>query len=250
MKILVAVKRVIDYNVKIRVKPDQSNVDLANVKMAINPFCEIAVEEAVKLKEAGVATEVVVVSVGSKNCQEQLRASLALGADRAIHLDTELILDSINIAKLLVEVVNQEKPQLVIMGKQAIDTDNNQTGQMLAALANMPQATFASEISVTDECVQVTQEVDGGSQTISLNFPALITTDLRLNTPRYATLPNIMKAKRKPLDVIAVDSFEIDLTPRTAVLKVTPPPEKSSGIIVDSVDELIEKLKNEAKVIA
>jgi electron transfer flavoprotein beta subunit len=250
MKVLVPIKRVIDYNVKVRVKADQSNVDLANVKMAMNPFCEIAVEEAVRLKEKGVATEVVVVSIGDKACQEQLRTALALGADRAIHIEAENNLDSLNIAKLLQKVVEEEQPQLVILGKQAIDTDNNQTGQMLAALTNMPQGTFASEVVVSDGEVQVTREVDGGLQTLSLKMPAIITTDLRLNEPRYASLPNIMKAKRKPLEVKPASEFGINLTPRTELLKVTPPKERQAGIIVESVDELVEKLKNEAKVIA
>jgi electron transfer flavoprotein beta subunit len=249
MKILVPVKRVIDYNVKVRVKLDHSNVDLANVKMAINPFCEIAVEEAVTLKEAGIAAEVIVVSIGPKSCQEQLRTSLSLGADRAIHIETELDLDSLNIAKLLQRVVEQEQPQLIILGKQAIDSDNNQTGQMLAALTNLPQGTFASKVIVNDNKVQVTREVDGGLQTVELTLPAIVTTDLRLNEPRYASLPNIMKAKRKPLDVKQAEDFGIDLSPRTKLIKVMPPTERQVGIIVDSVDTLIEKLKNEAKVI-
>ena len=250
MKVLVPIKRVIDFNVKVRVKSDNSNVDLANVKMAINPFCEIAVEEAIRLKEAGTATEVIAVSIGTKACQEQLRTALALGADRAIHIETDLALDSINIAKLLQKVVEEEQPQLVILGKQAIDSDNNQTGQMLAALTNMPQGTFASIVKVDGDKVNVTREVDGGLQTLALNLPAIVTTDLRLNEPRYASLPNIMKAKRKPLDVKNAEDFGLDLTPRTKVLKVTPPPERKAGIIVESIDELVEKLKNEAKVIS
>lgn len=250
MKVLVPIKRVIDYNVKVRVKPDHSNVDLANTKMSINPFCEIAVEEAVRLKEAGIATEVIVVSIGDKSCQEQLRTALALGADRAIQIEAALNLDALNIAKLLQKVVAEEQPQLVILGKQSIDSDNNQTGQMLAALTGFAQGTFASEVKVTDNKVTVTREIDGGLQTISLDLPAIVTTDLRLNEPRYASLPNIMKAKRKPLEVRAASDFEIDLTPRTRLVKVSPPRERQAGIMVKTIDELVEKLKNEAKVIS
>jgi electron transfer flavoprotein beta subunit len=250
MKVLVPIKRVIDYNVKVRVKADNSNVDLANVKMAINPFCEIAVEEAIRLKEAGVATEVIAVSIGDKSCQEQLRTALALGADRAIQIETDLTLDSLNIAKLLQKVVEEEQPQLIILGKQSIDSDNNQTGQMLAALTGLAQGTFASEIKVTGEQAEVTREVDGGLQTVALNLPAIITTDLRLNEPRYASLPNIMKAKRKPLAVKSAADFGLNLSPRSTLLKVTPPAERQAGIVVESVDELVEKLKNEAKVIS
>lgn len=250
MKILVPIKRVIDYNVKVRVKADNSDVDLANVKMSINPFCEIAVEEAVRLKESGVATEIVVVSIGNKSCQEQLRTALALGADRAIQVDTEEQLESLNIAKLLQKVVEEEQPQLVILGKQSIDNDNNQTGQMLAALTGMPQGTFASKVVVDGDKVNVTREVDSGLQTVSLSLPAIVTTDLRLNEPRYAKLPDIMKAKRKPLDVKAAADFGINLTSRSNVIKVTPPSTRQAGVIVESVDELIEKLKNEAKVIS
>ncbi|WP_394175598.1 electron transfer flavoprotein subunit beta/FixA family protein [Thalassotalea litorea] len=249
MKILVPIKRVIDYNVKVRVKADNSNVDLTNTKMAINPFCEIAVEEAVRLKEKGVASEIVAVSIGDKSCQEQLRTALALGADRAIQIDAEGELDALNIAKLLQKIVEEEQPKLVLMGKQAIDSDNNQTGQMLAALTGLAQGTFASEVVVDGDDVSVTREVDGGLQTLSLNLPAIITTDLRLNEPRYASLPNIMKAKRKPLDVKSAADFGIDLSPRTKLLKVTPPAQREAGIVVETVDELIEKLKNEAKVI-
>jgi electron transfer flavoprotein beta subunit len=250
MKVLVPIKRVIDYNVKVRVKADNSNVDLANVKMAINPFCEIAVEEAIRLKEAGVATEVIAVSIGDKSCQEQLRTALALGADRAIQIESEQSLDSLNIAKLLQKIVDEEQPQLIILGKQSIDSDNNQTGQMLAALTGLAQGTFASEVKVSGEQVHVTREVDGGLQTVALNLPAIVTTDLRLNEPRYASLPNIMKAKRKPLAVKNAADFDIDLSPRTTLLEVTPPAERQAGIVVESVDELIEKLKNEAKVIS
>ncbi|GAA0816640.1 electron transfer flavoprotein subunit beta/FixA family protein [Colwellia asteriadis] len=250
MKVLVPIKRVIDYNVKVRVKPDNSNVDLANTKMAINPFCEIAVEEAIRLKEAGVASEVIVVSIGDKSCQEQLRTGLALGADRAIQIDTDESLDSLNIAKLLQKIVEEEQPQLVILGKQAIDSDNNQTGQMLAALTGMPQGTFASKVVVDGDKVNVTREVDGGLQTLALNLPAIVTTDLRLNEPRYASLPNIMKAKRKPLDVKPASEFGLNLSARTKLLSVTPPATRQAGIVVESIDELVEKLKNEAKVIS
>ncbi|MGK0306038.1 MAG: electron transfer flavoprotein beta subunit [Gammaproteobacteria bacterium] len=249
MKILVPVKRAIDYNVKVRVKPDNSAVDLTNAKMSINPFCEIAVEEAVRLKEKGVATEIVVVSIGDKSCQEQIRTSLALGADRGIQIDTDLTLDSLQIAKLLQKVVEQESPDLVILGKQSIDSDNNQTGQMLAALTGMPQATFASEISVDAGKIKVTREIDGGLQTIELTLPAVVTTDLRLNEPRYASLPNIMKAKRKPLEVKPAADFGVDLTSSVKVLKVEAPAQRKGGIMVANVAELVEKLRNEAKVI-
>ena len=249
MKVLVAVKRVIDYNVKVRVKSDCSDVDLANTKMALNPFCEIAVEEAIRLKEKGAASEVVVVSVGDKACQEQIRTALALGADRGIQIDTSDALDSLSVAKLLKAVVTEEQPGLVILGKQSIDSDNNQTGQMLAALTGMPQATFASELNITDDKATVTREVDGGLQTLELNLPAVVTTDLRLNEPRYASLPNIMKAKRKPLDVKSVDELGVALKNNVKTLKVEPPAERQGGITVASVDELVEKLKNEAKVI-
>jgi len=249
MKILVPVKRVIDYNVKVRVKADQSGVDLANVKMALNPFCEIAVEEAVRLKEAGVATEVVVVSIGPGVAQEQLRTALALGADRAILLETEQSLESLQVAKLLAKVVGTEQPQLVILGKQAIDSDNNQTAQMLAALTGMGQGTFASKVVVADGKVNVTREIDGGLQTVALNLPAVVSTDLRLNEPRYASLPNIMKAKKKQLDVIAADSLGVSLHSQVKVLKVTAPAVRQAGVKVDSVDTLIDKLKHEAKVI-
>ncbi|OOV88240.1 electron transfer flavoprotein subunit beta/FixA family protein [Oceanospirillum linum] len=249
MKVLVAVKRVIDYNVKIRVKADNSDVDLTNVKMAMNPFCEIAVEEAVRLKEKGIATEIVVVSVGPKTAQEQLRTALALGADRAIQVETEEKVDSLGVAKLLAKLVEEEQPGLVILGKQSIDSDNNQTGQMLGALTGMPQGTFASEVAVDGEKVNVTREIDGGLQTVALNLPAIVTTDLRLNEPRYASLPNIMKAKRKPLDVKNPADLGVDVASKVKTLKVEPPAERSAGIKVGSVDELVEKLKNEAKVI-
>tara|TARA_R110001583_G_scaffold63751_3_gene186183 strand:+ start:1414 stop:2163 length:750 start_codon:yes stop_codon:yes gene_type:complete len=249
MKVLVAVKRVIDYNVKARVKSDQTGVDLANVKMAMNPFCEIAVEEAVRLKEKGAAEEIIVVSIGPKAAQEQIRTALALGADRGIHIETDQELESLAVAKLLAKVVEEEQPGLVLLGKQAIDTDNNQTGQMLAALANLPQGTFASVVAVADGKVAVTREIDGGLQTVSLTLPAIVTTDLRLNEPRYASLPNIMKAKRKPLENKTPADYGVDTSPRLKVLKVESPSQRKAGIIVASVDELIEKLKNEAKVI-
>lgn len=250
MKVLVPVKRVIDYNVKVKVAADQSNVDLSNTKMAMNPFCEIAVEEAVRLKEAGSLSEIIVISIGDKSCQEQLRTALALGADRAIHIETSETLDSLNIAKLLQKIVEEEQPDLVILGKQSIDSDNNQTGQMLAALTALPQGTFASKLAISENKIQVTREVDGGLQIIELTLPAIITTDLRLNEPRYASLPNIMKAKRKPLEIKQAADFEINLAARTKLLKVSPPSQRQAGIVVDSVDELVSKLKNEAKVIA
>lgn len=252
MKVLVPVKRAIDYNVKVRVKPDNSGVDLNNVKMAINPFCEIAVEEAIRLKEKGVATEVIVVSIGDKACQEQIRTGLALGADRGIHIETDagVSLESLQVAKLLQKIVEAEAPDLVILGKQAIDSDNNQTGQMLAALTGMPQGTFASEVKVADGKVIVTREIDGGLQTVELSLPAVVTTDLRLNEPRYASLPNIMKAKRKPIDVQSAADLGVELTSNVKVIKVTPPPQRQGGIKVASVEELVDKLKNEAKVIS
>ncbi|MBE2168469.1 MULTISPECIES: electron transfer flavoprotein subunit beta/FixA family protein [Cobetia] len=250
MKVLVAVKRVIDYNVKIRVKADQSDVDLTNVKMAMNPFCEIAVEEAVRLKEKGVATEVVAVTIGPKAAQEQLRTALALGADRAVQVMTDDAVDSLAVAKLLAKVVEEEQPGLVILGKQSIDADNNQTGQMLAALTGMGQGTFASEVAVDGESVNVTREIDGGLQTVKLNLPAVVTTDLRLNEPRYAKLPDIMKAKKKPLDVKTPEELGVSTASKVTLVKVTPPAERQGGIKVGSVDELVDKLKNEAKVIS
>lgn len=249
MKILVAVKRVIDYNVKVRVKPDQSDVDLANVKMALNPFCEIAVEEAVRLKEAGTADEVVVVSIGPKAVQEQLRTALALGADRAIQVETDDMPDSLSAAKILKGVVEKETPDMVILGKQSIDSDNNQTGQMLGALTGMPQGTFASKVEVAEGAVNVTREIDGGLQTIKLNLPAIVTTDLRLNEPRYASLPNIMKAKRKPLETATPEELDVEIKRTIKLLKVESPAERSAGVKVADVDELVEKLKNEAKVL-
>ncbi len=250
MKVLVAVKRVVDYNVKVRAKADGSDVDLNNVKMAINPFCEIAVEEAVRLKEAGVATEVIAVSVGDKSCQEQIRTALALGADRGIHIDTAGSVEPLVVAKLLKAVVDKEQPQLVILGKQSIDGDNNQTGQMLGALANMGQGTFASEVVVDGDKVNVTREIDGGMQTVSLKLPAIVTTDLRLNEPRYASLPNIMKAKKKPLDVFTPEDLGVAITSHLTQVKVQPPAARQAGIKVKDVQELVDKLKNEAKVIS
>lgn len=248
MKVLVAVKRVVDYNVKVRVKADKTGVELANVKMAMNPFCEIAVEEAVRLKEKGIATEIVAVSVGPTNAQEQLRTAMALGADRGILVEAADA-EPLAIAKLLKAICDQEQPGLVILGKQAIDGDNNQTGQMLAALAGYGQGTFASVVKVEGNKAQVTREVDGGLQTVELALPAVVTTDLRLNEPRYASLPNIMKAKKKPLDVKTPADFGVDVSPRLKTLKVEAPAERSAGIKVKTIEELVEKLKNEAKVI-
>ena len=250
MKVLVPIKRVVDYNVKVRAKSDETGPDLANVKMAINPFCEIAVEEAIRLKEAGTAQEIIAVSIGTTACQEQLRTALALGADRAILVETELEVEPLGVAKLLKSVAEKEQPDLIILGKQAIDDDSNQTGQMLASLLSYPQGTFASEINIAEEKISVTREVDGGLQTVSLNLPAVVTTDLRLNEPRYASLPNIMKAKKKPLDTLTPEELGVDASPRTEILKVSPPPERAAGVIVESVDELVDKLKNEAKVIS
>ena len=250
MKIVIPIKRVVDYNVKVRPMADESGVDLNNVKMAINPFCEIAVEEAVRLKESGVAEEIISVTIGSTAAQEQLRTSLALGADRAILIETDSEVEPLGVAKLLKAVVEKENPDLIIMGKQAIDGDNNQTGQKLAALLGYPQATFASELSINDGKAEVTREIDGGLQTVSVNLPAIVTTDLRLNEPRYASLPNIMKAKSKPLDVMQASDLGVDISPRISTLKVTLPPEREAGVIVETVDELVDKLKNEAKVIS
>ena len=248
MKVLVAVKRVVDANVKVRVAANNSGVDLTNVKMAMNPFCEIAVEEAVRLKEKGVATEIIVVAVGPKEAQEQVRTALALGADRGILVEAADA-QPLAIAKILKAIVDQEKPGLVIMGKQTIDGDNNQTGQMLAALTGMGQGTFASAVNVADGKVKVTREIDGGLQTVELGLPALVTTDLRLNEPRYASLPNIMKAKKKQLDIKTPADFGVDVTPRVKTLKVEAPAARKAGIKVKTVEELVAKLKNEAKVI-
>ena len=249
MKILVPIKRVVDYNVKIRVKADQSGVELANVKMAMNPFDEIAVEEAVRLKEAGTATEVVAFSAGVAQCQETLRTAMAIGADRGILAETDVDLQPLAVAKLLKAVVDKEQPRLVILGKQAIDDDSNQTGQMLAALLGWPQATFASKVEVSGDSVRVTREIDGGLETLALPLPAVITTDLRLNEPRYATLPNIMKAKKKPLETLKPADLGVDVTPRLTTLKVVEPAKRSAGVLVADVAQLVEKLKNEAKVI-
>lgn len=249
MKILVPIKRVVDFNVKVRPKDDGSNVDTANVKMSINPFCEIAVEEAVRLKDKGIATEIVVVSIGDNKSQEQLRAAMAIGADRAILVETATALEPLAVAKCLKQIVERESPQLIILGKQSIDGDNNQTGQMLAALCQLPQGTFASEVTVEEGSVRVTREIDGGLQTLTLQLPAVITTDLRLNEPRFASLPNIMKAKKKPLDIIPVADLGVDVNPRIDLLKVELPAERAAGVKVASVEELVDKLKNEAKVI-
>ncbi|MGQ9725061.1 MAG: electron transfer flavoprotein subunit beta/FixA family protein [Tepidimonas sp.] len=249
MKILVPVKRVVDYNVKVRVKADGTGVDIANVKMSMNPYDEIAVEEAVRLKEKGVATEVVAVSCGVAQCQETLRTAMAIGADRAILVETDEELQPLAVAKILKALVDQERPGLVILGKQAIDDDANQTGQMLAALADLPQATFASKVEVQGDALEVTREVDGGQQTLRLTLPAIVTTDLRLNEPRYVTLPNIMKAKKKPLDTLKPADLGVDVTPRLKTLKVAEPPKRSAGIKVPDVATLVDKLKNEAKVI-
>ncbi|MFQ6370235.1 electron transfer flavoprotein subunit beta/FixA family protein [Shewanella sp. YIC-542] len=249
MKVLVPVKRVVDANVKIRVNAEHSAVDTANLKMALNPFCEIAVEEAVRLKEAGKATEIVVVSIGPKVAQEQLRTAMALGADRAILVETDDALPPLSIAKILQAVQAREQAQLILMGKQSIDGDNNQTGQMLAALTDMPQATFASAVDIDGEKLLVTREVDGGLQQLSMSLPAVVTTDLRLNEPRYASLPNIMKAKRKPLETLTLAELEVSLKPHQQILSVTPPAERQGGVMVSSIEELVDKLKNEAKVI-
>ena len=249
MKILVPVKRVVDYNVKVRVKSDGSGVDIANVKMSMNPFDEIAVEEAVRLKERGVATEVIAVSCGVTQCQETLRTAMAIGADRAILVETAEELQPLAVAKLLKALMDKEQPGLVILGKQAIDDDSNQTGQMLAALADLPQGTFANKVEVVDGKVNVTREVDGGLETLSLSLPAIVTTDLRLNEPRYVTLPNIMKAKKKTLTTFKPEDLGVDVSPRIKTLKVSEPPKRGAGIKVADVAALVDKLKNEAKVI-
>ncbi len=251
MKILVAVKRVVDYNVKIRVKSDNSGVDLANVKMSMNPFDEIAVEEAVRLKEAGIATEIVVVSAGATQCQETLRTALAIGADRAILVETpaDADLQPLAVAKILKALCEKEQAQIIILGKQAIDDDSNQTGQMLASLLDIPQATFASKVIIADGKATVIREVDGGLETIALTLPAVITTDLRLNEPRYVTLPNIMKAKKKTIDIVKPEELGVDIAPRLKTIKVEEPPKRSAGVMVADVAALVEKLKNEAKVI-
>ena len=249
MKILVAVKRVVDFNVKVRVKADGSGVETANVKMSMNPFDEIAIEEALRLKEAGTASEIVAVSCGAQACQETLRTALALGADRAILVETEVELQPLAVAKLLRAIAQKESPQLVILGKQAIDDDCNQTGQMLAALLGWPQATFASKVKISDGKAEVTREVDGGLETLSIKMPAVVTTDLRLNEPRYVTLPNIMKAKKKPLEVLKPDALGVDVAPRLKTLKVEEPPRRKAGVKVPDARTLVAKLRNEAKVI-
>lgn len=249
MKALVAVKRVVDFNVKVRVKSDQTGVDIANVKMSMNPFDEIGVEEAVRLKEKGVVSEIVAVSCGVAKCQETLRTAMAIGADRGILVETEEELQPLAVAKLFKALVDKEQPQLVILGKQAIDDDSNQTGQMLAALADLPQATFASQVEVSGDQVQVKREVDGGLETLELKLPAVITTDLRLNEPRYVTLPNIMKAKKKQLDVFKPEDLGVDVKPHLKTLKMVEPPKRGAGVKVPDVATLVDKLKNEAKVI-
>ena len=249
MKILVPIKRVNDYNVKVRPNQANTDVDLSNVKMAVNPFCEIALEEAIRLKEAGKATEIVAVSVGDEKNQEQLRTALALGADRALLVKANEILQPLDVSKVLVKVFEKEAPNLVIMGKVGIDGDHNQTGQMFSALTNLPQITFASNIELSSDSVEVTREIDGGLETLSSSLPAVITTDLRLNEPRYASLPNIMKAKRKPLEELTIDELGIEIKATVTTLKVESPPEREEGVKVENVDALIEKLKNEAKII-
>ena len=249
MKILVAVKRVVDYNVKVRVKSDQSGVDIANVKMSMNPFDEIAVEEAVRLKEAGLVTEIIAVSCGLTQSQETIRTAMAIGADRGILVETDAELQPLAVAKLLKAIVDKEQPDLIILGKQAIDDDSNQTGQMLAALLNISQATFASKVQLADGKAVVTREVDGGLETISIKLPAVITTDLRLNEPRYVTLPNIMKAKKKQLDIVKPEDLSVDVMPRITTIKVSEPPARAAGVMVPDIKTLVDKLKNEAKVI-
>ena len=249
MKILVPIKRVNDYNVKVRPNQSNTDVDLANVKMAVNPFCEIAVEEAIRIKEAGKAEEVVAVSVGTEKNQEQLRTALALGADRAILIKTETEVQPLDVAKILVKIFEKENPKLVLMGKQGIDGDHNQTGQMLGAMLSIPQATFASKVEIENDSVNVTREIDGGLETLSVELPAIVTTDLRLNEPRYASLPNIMKAKRKPIDEINLEELGLSIEQKVKTVKVESPSEREEGIKVDSVDALLDKLRNEAKVI-
>ena len=249
MIILVAVKRVVDYNVRVRPTADQTGVEISNAKMSMNPFDEIAIEEAIRLKEAGVASEIVVVSFGAKQCQETIRTALAMGADRGVFVETDVDLQSLAVAKLLKEIVNRENPSLVILGKQAIDDDANQTGQMLAALLNWGQGTFACDVKIESETAIVTREIDGGLQTVSLKLPAVVTTDLRLNEPRYAKLPDIMKAKKKPLETLTPEDLGVEVSPRLKLLKVSEPPRREAGVIVNDVAELMDKLRNEAKVI-
>mgnify|MGYP001248847390 CR=1 FL=1 len=249
MKILVCVKRVIDYNVNIRVKSDKSGVETENVKMSMNPFDEIAVEESVKIKESGQANEVVILSIGSMSCQETIRSGLAMGGDRGIHVSTEETIEPLAVSKILVKIIDTEKPDLIFMGKQAIDDDSNQTGQMLAALTGFSQATFASKVEKNGDDLNVTREIDGGLETIKISLPSIITTDLRLNEPRYASLPNIMKARQKKIEKIELDSLDIDIKSRLSIIEVNEPPSRKQGVMVKDIDELIEKLKNEAKVI-
>ena len=249
MKVLVAIKRVIDYNVRVRIREDHSDVDLTHAKMAMNPFCEIALEEAVRLKEQGIADEVVAVSIGDKSVQEQLRTAMALGADRALHVSSDTAVDSLGAARVLAEVVKRENPGLVLLGKQSIDSDSSQTGPMLAALTQMPQATFASKVTINGDYLEVTREINGGLETIAMSLPAVVTTDLRLNEPRYAKLPAIMKAKKRPIEQLDVETLGIDITPRQTLVRVDIPRERQAGVRVNSVDELIDRLKNEAKVI-
>jgi electron transfer flavoprotein beta subunit len=249
MKILVAIKRVIDYNVKIRVKSDETGIETSNVKMSMNPFDEIAVEEGVRLRESGVADELIAVSIGPKQSQETIRTALAMGADRGVHIETNEEVEPLAVAKLLKALVKKENPDLVILGKQAIDDDSNQTGQMLAALMGWPQGTFASNLGISDGKATVTREVDGGLETIQINIPAIVTTDLRLNTPRYASLPNIMKAKKKAIDETSPENLGVDISARLTILKMTEPPSRQAGVIVEDVAQLVDKLRNEAKVI-
>lgn len=250
MKVLVAIKRVIDHNVRVRIREDHSDVDLTHAKMAMNPFCEIALEEAVRLKEQGIADEVVAVSIGDKSVQEQLRTAMALGADRALHVNSDTAVDSLGAARVLAEVVKRENPGLILLGKQSIDSDSSQTGPMLAALTQLPQATFASKITIIDgDRLEVTREIDGGLETLAMSLPAVVTTDLRLNEPRYAKLPAIMKAKKRPIESLEIDTLGVDVTPRQTLIRVDIPRERQAGVRVDSVDELIDRLKNEAKVI-
>lgn len=249
MKVLVAIKRVIDPYAKIRVKSDGTGVETSNMKMSMNPFCEIAVEEAIRLKEAGVAEEVIVVSIGDTSVQETLRGALALGADRAIHIEAIQELEPLSVAKVLKQIMEREKPKLVLLGKQSIDTDNNQVAQMLSAITNRPQGTFASKLVASDTHVTVTREVDGGLETNRLEMPAIISTDLRLNEPRYASLPNIMKAKKKPMDLLKLEDLGVDVTNHQTILEVTPPVARSAGVMVTTVDELVDKLKNDANVL-
>ena len=249
MKVLVAIKRVIDYNVKIRVKSDQTGVETNNVKMSMNPFDEIAVEEGIQMLESGTASEVVAVSMGPDQCQETIRTALAMGCDRGIHVNTDINLEPLAVAKLLASIVAKENPKLVILGKQAIDDDSNQTGQMLSAILGWSQGTFASNISIEDDNAKVTREIDGGLETLNIKLPSVITTDLRLNTPRYASLPNIMKAKKKPIDTVTPEDLEIDVTNRLSTIKVVDPPTREAGVKVETVQELVDKLKNEVKII-